>query len=430
MRKLLAILAIALAPFGASAGLILEGSTDSLEVVTSSAGSIDYQASWSNVTATALTTPGTTKGNISTATTTTIIAAPSASNFRHVRGLWLRNASTTASNTVTVQVDVSATNRVIHQASLGIGEMLLMDETGKFTTYASNGTQKRLNYETIGFTGRIFSFQKVASVVDTVGYHYNYAKDAGFPGAFALGTPGINGVNTDCSVASQTSPAGATQMGSYLLPDASGSWFLTKFGTHAQLVGNFELIDVLWYNTGIVVTTTTAQTITMGGALPARDLNGSTNGAGIQAALLTTTANTNAAAIANTTLSYTDQDGNAGNTATFSALVGFQAPIAPVIGTWMPFTLAAGDSGIRSVQSITLGTSYGAGALSLILYRRLAMEGVSVANTSSGSLTGQNSIGDNPGVRVYNDSCFWFNVLGAPAVTANPIRGVIQLMDR
>ena len=197
------------------------------------------------------------------------------------------------------------------------------------------------------------------------------------------------------------------------------------------VVGNFELIDILWVNTGIVVTTTTAQTITMPGALPARDNNGATNGAGIMAALYTTTANTNAAVVANSTLSYTDQDGNAGNTATFSGVVGFQAPATPVVGTWMPFILAAGDSGIRSVQSITLGTSYGAGALSLVLYRSLDREGVSVANTSSGALNGPDRTIASPGVRVYNDTCFALVATGAPATTAAGVYGgTIQLMDR
>jgi hypothetical protein len=69
--------------------------------------------------------------------------------------------------------------------------------------------------------------------------------------------------------------------------------------------------------------------------------------------------------------------------------------------------------------------------LSLVLYRPLAREGVAVANTSSGSLTGQNAIGSNPGVRIYNDTCFALTALGAPATTAAGVyNGQIQLMDR
>jgi hypothetical protein len=300
-----------------------------------------------------------------------------------------------------------------------------MGEDGIFKVFASNGTERVLKFENIGITGRSYQFNKIATAFDTIGYHYAYAKDAGQPGLWTPGTPGLNGASPDCS-----SAAGAVTAGSFVLPDATGSWFLTKFGVHSAVASNHHLIDMLWYNTGLAVTTTTGQAVTFPG-LPARDLNGSANGAGVQAALLTTTANTNAGAIATTTLTYTDQDGNAGNTATFSGIAGFQAPITPVVGTWMPFLLAAGDTGIRSVQTITLGTSYGAGALSLVLYRPLAQEGIPVANFSSGSLTGQNAIGANPGVRIYNDTCFWLVALGAPAVTAAPVRGgIVQLMDR
>lgn len=433
MRKslLLSWLVSSLLAFSANA-LTLEGSTDSLEVVTSAAGNVDYQVSWANVTATALTTPGTTKGNIAGAATTTVIAAPAASNFRHVRGIHIRNASTTASNTISIQVDVSGVDRRIYSATLGAGEVLLMDSEGRFSAYASNGAEKKFLYENAGFAGRSLIFNKTATVFDTIGYHYAYAKDAGFPGAYVLQAPGLNGFNTDCSVVSQTTnPNGAAQMGAHHLPDPIGAWYLTRFATQSAVVGTVELVDVLWYNTGIVVATTTAQPIAMPGPLPARDLDGSTNGRGVQAALLTTTANTNAAVIANTTISYTDQDGNAGNTGTFFALAGYQAPATPAIGTWMPFQLAAGDTGIRSVQSITLGTSYAAGALSLVLYRPLAQESVAVANFGSGSAAGISVVGGNPGVRVYNDSCLWLVGRGAPAVTANPIYGaVVNLMDR
>lgn len=402
----------------------LEGSTDALEVVTTSTSAIDYTVKWANRTATALTTPGTSVGQITTATTTTVVAAPSASNWRLVTAATLRNAGA-AANTITVQVDRSAANRTIYSVTLGAGESVRYDAERGWQHYTSTGLARSVRSEAEGITGRLQTFAKVATAVDTVGYHYAYMKDAGFPGAWTPGTPGLNGAATDCSTS-----AGALVVGAPVLPNPSSAWYLTRFGVHASVVGSYELMDVLWYNTGLVVTTTTAQAITFPG-LPARDLNGSTNGEGVRAALYTTTANTNAAVIANTTLSYTDQDGNAGNTATFSGVAGFQAPVTPVVGTWMPFLLAAGDTGIRSVQSVTLGTSYGAGALSLVLYRPLAGEGVSVANYSSGSFVGSNAMAENPGVRVFNGTCFGFEFLGAPATTAPSMYGgSIRLMDR
>jgi hypothetical protein len=222
---------------------------------------------------------------------------------------------------------------------------------------------------------------------------------------------------------------GALSLGSPLLPDpASGAWYLTRFGLNAAAANTYQLLDILWYNTGIAVTTTTAQAITTP-AFPARDTNGSANGEGLKIALYALTALGNAAAVANTTVNYTNSDGTATRTATFSALVGRQAPVTPVIGTFMPFELQAGDRGVRSIQGITLTTTYTSGTMMLIVYRPIQLEGVPVANFPSGSLVSRAQI--NPGVRIYNDSCFGVAVLGGIAVTAPTITsGVIELMER
>ena len=87
------------------------------------------------------------------------------------------------------------------------------------------------------------------------------------------------------------------------------------------------------------------------------------------------TATTNAGAITNTTMSYTNQAGTAGQIATISSF-----PATAVVGTFVPFQLAAGDTGVRSIQSITLGTSYVAGAIHLVAYRTLLQMGITIAN--------------------------------------------------
>lgn len=430
MKSLICALLVFFSAVVANAAITLEGTTDSLEIVTSAAGSIDYDISWSNVTATALTTPGTNKGNIATATTTTVVSAPSASNWRYIRTITVYNASTTASNSITVQKDVSATNRLIAEVNLGPGEYAVIDDSGKLTAYTTAGNIKTQPSDQTGFKGITFWISKVATAFDTVGYHYLYNKGAGSPGAMSLQTPGLGGFFTDCSIASQaTDPNGAAQIGSPKLNDPTGAWYLTKFGVQGAVAGNFQLIDLLWYNTGAVVTTTTGQTVNSG-TLPSRDLNGTSNGDGVRAALYALTTAGAAAAIANTTITYTDQDGNTGNTGTFDGTVGYRWPVGGDIGTWAPFQLAAGDTGIRSIQTLTLGTSYVSGTLSLMMYRPLAMESTLTANTGSGSLTGQNGLGQNPGVRVYNGSCLSIVGVSAPATTLNSINAIVQLMDR
>jgi hypothetical protein len=403
------------------ASTILE-STDSIEVVTSAAVNIDYTASYADHTASAF-TPSKSAGQITTATTTTVIAAPASSTQRQIKQLTLRNVGA-AANTLTIQRDVSGVNRVMFQAVLGAGETLILDANDTFKVFTSGGLEKVRSVDT-GYNGRAYAFQKVGTAKDAAGYWIAHAKDAGFPGAYVLQSPGLNGFNTDCSLASQTTnPNGAAQMGAHQLVDAvTGSYYITGAVIQSSIAEYKEFIDVLWYNTGISVTTTTAQTITMPGALPARSADGSTNGDGVFAALLTTTANTNAAVITNTTITYTDSDGNAGNTGTFSASVGWQAPATPVIGTWMPFQLAAGDRGIRSIQSLTLGTSYGGGALSLILYRPLIGIGVPTANFAVA-----NPLFPAPGVRVYNDTCVWMIEVGS--ASAATVAGNYTIMER
>lgn len=421
-----ALLALLLSTSAFATSLSLQGSTDSLEMVTSTAISVGYTVSWSNVTATALTTPGAAAANVASATTTTIIAAPAASNWRHVRSIQVRNNGATV-NVVTMQIDSSATNVPLFSTSLAAGESLTWEESGGWRVYNSAGVP-RVQSDPPGFTGRTFHWSKVATAIDTIGYHYLANKDNGFPGAWSVGTPGVNGVSTACDVVGTAGTGGALSTGSHVLPDpSSGGWYLTRFGTNAAVANTYQLIDIIWYNTGLAVAAG-AQAI-VSPAFGARDVNGSTNGEGIGVAVYALTALGNAAAVATSTVSYTNSAGTAGRTATFSGAVGFQSPATPVIGTFMPFTLQAGDTGVRSIQSFNTGTTYTSGTMMLIAYRPIALDGVAVANMPSGSLVSRLPL--NPGIRVYNDTCFAIAVMGAPAVTAPSFTaGVVELMER
>lgn len=408
----------------ASAGLSLEGSTDALELVTASAGSIDYDVSWSNVTATALTTPGTTKGNISTATTTTILAAPSASNWRYIRAATFYNASTTVSNALTLQVDVSATNRLVAKFTLAPGEYAVLDELGKVNLYTASGAARVQSLSDAGYNGKTYPFQKVGTAKDAAGYWYHYGKDAGFPGAAVPGAPGVNGWDTDCSTASNAAdPAGAAQVGAHLLTDpASGNLYLTNVRLAGSVAETVHLIDVLWYNSGLAVAAG-AQAIAMGGGLaPARDINGSTDGEGVQAAILALSALGNAAAVATTTITYRDSENNTPNTGTFSALAGWQSPATPVIGTWMPFQLAAGDRGIREISSFNSGTTFTSGTFALVLYRPLITISNTVANNA-----GIVSL-PAPGIRIHPNSCIMAISVGS--ASASTLAGSYTIMER
>jgi len=88
----------------------------------------------------------------------------------------------------------------------------------------------------------------------------------------------------------------------------------------------------------------------------------------------------------------------------------------------MPFQLAAGDTGIRSIQTLTLGTSYVTGSLSLVLYRVLAT--IPQLGVSTGAPV---DLG-NPGVKIYPNSCIAAVQVGS--ASAGNLFGSYTIMER
>jgi hypothetical protein len=398
--------------------LCIQGTTESIEVATSAAISTDYVVSWVDNTASAF-TPGGGHGNISTATTTTIVAAPGAATQRGIKQLAIHNRSTTTAQGVTVKKDVSATEYVIIRATLQPGDALIYaggGESGGWAVYDQTGRAKFTAVERTGYTGRTESIHKSGSAADTIGYWYCSSKDGGFPGAWAVGTAGVAGRVPDGTAVAD---AGCVPFQN----PSSGSMYLTGLSLWGSTPHPHVLFDVVWVNDALVVTTTTAQTVNSV-AFGARDVNGSANGEGLMIGLLFTGTGTNAGAISNSTISYTNEQGTAGRTATLEAVAGMQIPITPLVGTIVWFKLQAGDKGVRSIQTITLGTSLGAGSISLLVARWVAQ----VVNVVAG--LGSEALGiENPGVRLYNGSCLHL-CYRASAVTATVVGGTVTMMER
>ena len=402
----------ALAPKVAHASTILIGTTDSMEVVTSSTSAIDYVASYIDYTSSAA-TPGASAGAIASATTTTFVAAPSASTQRQLKRANFRNNGAT-SNTLTIQKDISGTNYVMYSTTLGPGETLAINSEGEHRVYDSSGLEK-LPATTV-IDGLTVSFLKVGATSKAAGLWQLQNKDTGVPGAWVPGTPGVNGDAVSCDTTADATIAGAP----YLPNPPTGNYFITSATAGASVASMPALFDLIWFNTGLSVTTTTAQTITMPPLFP-RDVNGSTNGEGWYAAILVTTATTNSSAVTNTTMSYTDSDGNAGNTATMASF-----PATAVAGAFIPFQLAAGDRGIRSIESVTLGTSYVSGAISLMLYRPIIYVPSPLANVG-GTISVVNAA--PAGVKLWNGTCLNLAYL-ASTTTATTVNLNAQLTVR
>lgn len=394
--------------------LNLSSTSDVIRIVTGSAAQIECHASWADLNGTTVTLGRQNTPHITTATTTTVVASPAASTVRNVKHLNITNDHASQSCSITVEHYDGTTAEELIAVTLLSGENMVLGEDGRWTHYDANGAM----YPPAGkgaYDGFPVVFMKTGTAPDATGYWYCTSKDAGFPGAWSPGTPGINGRVTD----------GTTSSDSGCLPiknPSIGANYLTEVTMGASVNHSHLFFDVLWVNSGISVTTTTAQAIVTP-TLPARDVNGTTNGEGCMIGMLTTTANTNAAVISNSTVTYTNSDGVGSRTATLSAIVGSQIPATPVVGTLVWFNLQAGDKGVRSIQAITLGTSLGGGAVSLFIARDLANIGTSLVNVQ---FTRRLS---DPGVRLYNGTCMLHCVL-ASAATATFFNGEIVVQEK
>lgn len=394
--------------------LLLTSTADLITLTTSAAADIEVHASYVDMAGSTITPARTNTPSITTATTTTVVGSPAAAIQRNVKHLNITNNHASVSSAVTV-THTDGTNPVELMSFILLpGENMIFNAEGRWAHRDAQGAE----YPPAGlgaYTGFPVGFMKSGTAPDAAGYWYCTSKDAGFPGAWAVGVPGVNGRITDGKTAAD---AGCVPIKN----PAIGANYLTEIQMAAGVNHSHLFFDVLWVNSGLVITTTTAQAIVTP-TLPARDVNGTTNGEGCMIALLVTGAVGLAAVASNATVSYTNSDGVAGKVATLSALVGSQAPATPVIGTLIWFNLAAGDKGVRSIQSITLGTSWVSGTISLLIARDIATIGTTIPN-----VTAQKIIG-SPGIRLYDGTCMHHCIL-AGAATATFFSGELTVMEK
>lgn len=177
---------------------------------------------------------------------------------------------------------------------------------------------------------------------------------AGVPGAATAPSPGLAGA------------ALTTYAGQIPVPAASNNTYLARFsGVSSAQAGVLLLCDRLWHNSGFTITSTGAQTINSV-AWPARDMNGSTNGVGV--ILGVEVSGATGAGTPTITVSYTNDANTSGRTGTNSV-----ATVASsAVGSFYPIGLQAGDTGVRSVQTLTLSATWTSGTIHLVAYRVLA----------------------------------------------------------
>lgn len=236
-----------------------------------------------------------------------------------------------------------------------------------------------------------FEWQKAGVTMEAIGTMHSLAYSSGTPGAMSAPTSGINGATVD-----------DTRAGMIPFTNA-GNTHLFRLACEASQPGTLLLVDRLWDNSSISSTTTTGQSITSP-TWPARDRFGATNGDGVLLGLEVSTATTNGAAVSNSTITYTNSANTGSRTATLSSTAStYQIPATAIAGTFVPFLLNAGDVGVKSVQTLTLGTSLGTGVVHLVAYRVVARLGVpqSIAESAIDLVTGG-------AARIYDDSALFF----------------------
>ena len=82
---------------------ILDTTSKVLRLITSAAINVDVAANWADIPAAGGFTPGNTLTKISTATTTTLVAAPAAATTRQIKSLFITNRD--ATNPVTINLE-------------------------------------------------------------------------------------------------------------------------------------------------------------------------------------------------------------------------------------------------------------------------------------------------------------------------------------
>lgn len=183
-------------------------------------------------------------------------------------------------------------------------------------------------------------------------------------------------------------------------PGAGQNSHLARAGAAASTIGMLIVYDRLWTCSGFSTTVTTPQAVTTPGSLPPRDANGGTDGVGVE--LCGEVYGAPGATGATWTVSYTNSDGVAGRTATYT-----HPANAESVGQMFPFLLQAGDTGVRSVQSLTCSVSSGtAGNIGLTLHRRIAEIPITLANV--GQVLDPTALGLP---RLYDDSCLALAVM-------------------
>lgn len=215
--------------------------------------------------------------------------------------------------------------------------------------------------------GQRFSLVRQSFTPQAVGTYHSLWLEAGIPGAGAAPTSSIAGdvpTNATAGCIPFTNPGGGSLS------------YVARMAAYATQAGMLFLYDRLLQtgnSSGISATSTSGQTINST-ALTRPDANGNGAEAWWQVYVVMGAGATNVV-----TLSYTNPAG----TASQSATSGTAFPTTMGVGRTGPFRLAAGDNGVKSVQTWTNSNSMTSGTMGLVIRRLHAQMPVGYTNAAS-----------------------------------------------
>lgn len=240
---------------------------------------------------------------------------------------------------------------------------------------------------------------KASQSARAAGTWHSLWRAAGSPGAGAVPPTGNGEVPTRLTTGAIT-----------LINPASGSKLhLARFTAAGATAGTVILYDRLWHNSGFNANITTAQTI----ATPPTITR--PNALGVDIELWGEVFTATGATASTFTASYTNQDGVAGRSATYT-----KPAAAQVVGEMFPFALQAGDTGVRTVTQVQLSAGTGSvGDFGLVLLRRLAEIPMALVNVLSDRDAFALGMPE-----VFTDACLALQVLCTTTNTGNIIAAV------
>jgi hypothetical protein len=227
-------------------------------------------------------------------------------------------------------------------------------------------------------TGQV-AWNKIVPAAHTAGRWYDFSPLNGTPIANAWAGTALNWVT--CT---ETTGNGTQIFG---IPHSGNVSTMTKHIVNAMAVtpgvvpGVLMLVDMQGYYPGISMNSATAQTLVGTPTLRYP------SGIGVRAMLVTTVAT--GATAHNVAYNYTNSAGTSGRTnpvtvaCTASAIVGHMTHTGTAANNYGPFLpLASGDSGMQSVQTVTLSAASGAGTAALAFVRPIAIMPITTAGVA------------------------------------------------